>query len=87
MSKLNNADGYAALAICESLLLAMTDLKIMSEQDTRELLMHAAAAHRQASTRGQSAELHRAVAAIIKRIHDGKDVGGGDQDAEAYAGA
>jgi hypothetical protein len=84
---LNDADGQAALAICESLLLALTELKIMSEQDKRELLLDATEAHRQASAHRQNAELHRAVAAIIQRVHAGRNVGGADQDAEAYAGA
>jgi hypothetical protein len=80
VSKLNNADGPAALAMVEPLVLAMTNLKVMSEQDTRELRV---TPQRKASTRRQSAELHRAVAAIIKRIHDRKGVGGGDQLAGA----
>ena len=33
-----DADGTAALGICESLLLALTDRKIISEQNARDLL-------------------------------------------------
>jgi hypothetical protein len=33
-----DADGTAALGICESLLLALTDAKIVTEKDARDLL-------------------------------------------------
>ena len=69
----SNAAGYAALAICESLLLALTDLKIMAEQDARDLLTDAAAAHRQASGNSPTPGLNDAVAAIIERILAGKN--------------
>jgi hypothetical protein len=36
--RFDDADGTAALGICESLLLALTDLKIISEHDARDLL-------------------------------------------------
>ena len=38
--------GMAALGICESLLLALTDLKIISERDARDLLTDVATTHK-----------------------------------------
>lgn len=71
--RLDGAAGHAALAICESLLLALTDLKVMTEQDMRDLLSDAAAAHRQAGAGSQSPETHVAVIAIVERILAGKN--------------
>ena len=65
--------GHAALAICESLLLALTDLKVIAEQDSRGLLTDAAAAHREAATGAQGREMHEAVAAVIEHILAGKN--------------
>ena len=45
-----DAAGLAALAICESLRLALSDLKIMSVKDTGDILADAAAAHRGAGS-------------------------------------
>jgi hypothetical protein len=62
------AAGLAALSICESLLLALSDLKIMGEKDAGGVLEDAAAAHRSAGTSTQDAELHLEVVTIIDRI-------------------
>jgi len=35
-ARFNEADGMAALSICESLLIALTELKVISEQDARD---------------------------------------------------
>jgi hypothetical protein len=66
--QINDVSGCAALAICESLLLALTDLKVIAEHDLRDLLNDAAAAHRAAAADMQSPEMHEAVAAVIERI-------------------
>jgi len=58
----------AALAICEALLLALTDLKLMSVKQVREVLDDAAVVHRNAATTPDDAALRREVAAHIKRI-------------------
>lgn len=63
-----NAPGIAALSICESLLLALSDLKIMGAKEAAGVLHDAAAAHRQASTGSTEAAMHLEVAAIIERI-------------------
>ena len=46
-----DADGMAALGICESMLLALTDLKIISDKDARDLLTDVATTHTEAATK------------------------------------
>jgi hypothetical protein len=70
---LSDAAGNAALAICESLLLALTELKVIGEKDSRDLLVDAASAHREAADGTKTPEMHAAVAAIIERILAGKN--------------
>ena len=72
-SRLNNADGSAALGICESLLLALTDLKIISEEDARDLLTDVSTTHTEAALTSLSPERHQAVVGIVQRILAGKN--------------
>jgi hypothetical protein len=72
-ARFHEADGIAALSICESLLIALTELRIMSAQDARDLLTDVATAHSDAANASQTPDRHRAVAAIVQRILDGKD--------------
>ena len=65
---LNDAEGMAALGICESLLLALVDLKIISEQDACDLLTNVATTHQQAADVSPTPEKHRAVVEIVHRI-------------------
>jgi hypothetical protein len=67
-TRFNDADGTAALGICESLLVALTDLKIISEQDARDLLTDVATTHDEAATASQTPERNRAVIEIVRRI-------------------
>ena len=68
-AKMNGAAaGVAALSICESLLLALSDLKIMGAKDAGGVLEDAAAAHRNSGASAQNAALHLEVVAIIDRI-------------------
>lgn len=67
----NTASGLAALSICESLLLAMGDLKIMGENDAVGVISDAASAHRGAGSTADEKALHIAVAAILDRIISG----------------
>ena len=60
--------GLAALSICESLLLALEESKVLSHRDVRGVLEDAAGAHRQAIGTPEEIEGHRVVAAIIDRI-------------------
>jgi len=69
----DGADGSAALGICESLLLALTELEIISEQEARELLTDVASTHEEAAETASEPEKHNAVAAIVRRILAGKD--------------
>lgn len=65
------ASGIAALSICESLLIALSDLKIMGANEATGVLTDAAAAHRNAGGTGDEAAMHLEVAAIIERIMAG----------------
>ena len=70
---LNAADGMAALGICESLLLALTELKVISEQDARDLLTDVATTHTEAAATSLTQANHRAVSDIVQRILAGKN--------------
>lgn len=67
-----NVEGLAALGICESLLLALTDLNVLSERDVRDLLGDVATMHTEAEGVSQTPGRHKAVIAIIERILGGK---------------
>jgi hypothetical protein len=67
MSPPVDAAGTAALAICESLLLALNDRNILPEQEIVGILKDAMAAHENAPAGDQDA-LHTAVAVLIKGI-------------------
>ena len=69
----NDVEGMAALGICESLLVALTDLKIISDKDARDLLSDVATAHNEAATLSQTPEKHQAVVEIVQRILTGKN--------------
>jgi len=72
MDKLNRpdptAEGIAALSICESLLIALNDLRIIDGTQTRALLEDAATTHRNAIPDAPNPNQHRAVIAVIERI-------------------
>jgi hypothetical protein len=70
---INCNDGTAALGICESLLLALTDLKVISEEDVRGLLTDVATANTEAATSSQGPGQYLAVAEIVRRILAGKN--------------
>lgn len=63
-------EGRAALAICESLLLALSDRRILPESEIQAILVDAAAAHANAPPGDGKEEMHRQVAALIQRIID-----------------
>ena len=64
----NSVAGHAALSICESLIIAMRDLKIISQKDARDVLTDAASANREAGEGSKNPELHKDVAKLIERI-------------------
>ncbi|SDY91821.1 hypothetical protein [Citreimonas salinaria] len=67
MSEHNDIAGTAALAICESLLLALNDHKILPEEEIVGILRDAADAHENAPTSKEDG-LHTAVAQLINGI-------------------
>ena len=71
MTQLNDVSGTAALAICESLLLALNDGKVLPEAEIVGILEDAASAHVNAPQDASGTALHTAVAALIHRILDG----------------
>lgn len=64
----NAASGLAALSICESLMLAMGDLKIIGPDQAVGVIADAASAHRDAGTTPEAVALHAEVTAILDRI-------------------
>lgn len=68
-----DAEGLAALGICESLVLALTELKIISEKDARDLLNDVAVTHADEASTSATPEKHQAVVDIIRRILAGKN--------------
>lgn len=67
MSVPNDIAGTAALAICESLLLALNDHNILPEKEIVGVLKDAASAHENAP-KGPKDALHAEVAALINGI-------------------
>jgi hypothetical protein len=68
MSTQQDVSGVAALAICESLLLALNDHKILPETEILAVLTDAAAGHENAPTDDGKAQLHKAVVELINAI-------------------
>ncbi len=66
--KNSDAAGHAALSICESLLLALVELKVLRESDLRGILEDAAATHRGATGTAKDAAVHRAAAKLIEKL-------------------
>ena len=73
MSSVSGAAGHAALAICESMLLSLTENKIIDEAEAKAILEDAAAAHRNSIpllTDGGGAA-HEQAASLIDEILKG----------------
>lgn len=71
MSLVPDVAGTAALAICESLLLALNDRNILPEHEILSVLKDAAAAHTHDPGDDGLADLHKEVAALINGILEG----------------
>lgn len=71
MQSYSDPAGAAALAICESLLLALNDRNILPEREIMGVLHDAALSHEQAVATGPQADVHREAAKLIHRIIDG----------------
>ncbi len=63
--------GNAALTICESLLLAMSDLNIIPESQIIGILQDAATTHEEAAKNKTDGAMHTAVAVLIRKIISG----------------
>ena len=72
-SRIADAEGLAALGICESLLIALTDLAIISEKGAHDILTDVVSTHNEAAIKSLTPERHRAVVAIIQRILDAEN--------------
>lgn len=68
MSHVPDVAGNAALAICESLLLALNDRNILPEREIVGILKDAAAAHANGAGQDGREEMHEAVATLINGI-------------------
>jgi len=68
MKNVPDVAGAAALAICESLLLALNDRNVLPEKEILGILRDAAAAHANDPGDDGMIELHKAVATLINGI-------------------
>jgi hypothetical protein len=68
MSEHNAEKGIAALSICEALLLALNDAKVLPEQEIVGVLEDAATSHENAGGSKIEIEEHEAVATLINKI-------------------
>lgn len=68
MSSTSGAAGLAALSICETRLLALTDRGRLPGHEAAGILRDAAAPHETTQGAGPEAEMHRAAAALINTI-------------------
>jgi hypothetical protein len=71
MHKPTAAAGLAALAICESILLSLTDNGIIDAAEAKVILEDAATAHRGAVNLVTDDTPHAEAAALIEQIIDG----------------
>ena len=71
MSSVSGAAGHAALAICESMLLSLTENKIIDETEARAILADAAAAHRNSVPLMADGAAHDEAATLIEAILEG----------------
>ena len=68
MSDHSTSSGVAALSICEALLLALNDAKVLPENEIMGVLIDAAATHENAGGSDIDFEEHKAVATLINKI-------------------
>lgn len=67
----SGAAGLAALAICESMLLSLTENKLIDDAEARAILADAAVAHRNSVALGPDGHDHEAAAILIERMLQG----------------
>ena len=71
MTMISGAAGQAALSICESMLLALTEHQIIDAAEARAILKDAAAAHRNAIPLVADGTVHAEAATLIETILKG----------------
>jgi hypothetical protein len=71
MSSVSDAAGHAALAICESMLLSLTDNKVIDEAEAKAILTDAATAHRNSISLSTDGTAHGEAATLIEAILKG----------------
>lgn len=69
--KSGGAEGLAALAVCESLLLALTELKVISRNEVCGLLEDVVNTHEQAAAASEFPERHQAIVESVQSILKG----------------
>jgi hypothetical protein len=68
MTTVSGAAGNAALAICESMLLSLTESKIIGSAEAKAILQDAATAHRNAISLVADGAAHDEAATLIETI-------------------
>ena len=68
MSEHSTGSGVAALSICEALLLALNDAKVLPESEIMGVLKDAATTHENADGSDIEIKEHKEVAQLINRI-------------------
>ena len=71
MSSVSGAAGHAALAICESMLLSLTENKVIDDDEARSILEDAAAAHRNSIPLLADGTAHDEAATLIEALIKG----------------
>ena len=71
MSTVSGAAGHAALAICESMLLSLTENNVIDETEARAILEDAAAAHRNSIPLVIDGAAHEEAASLIETLLKG----------------
>jgi hypothetical protein len=71
MSSISGAAGHAALAICESMLVSLTENKIIDGAEAKAILADAAAAHRHSIPLVTDGAAHDEAAALIEAMLKG----------------
>lgn len=69
----NQASGLAAIALCESLLLALTDNNLLSQEEVGNILDDAEQALRQASQASKDDNTAKSAADVLLRISQGRN--------------
>ena len=71
MSDPKDPAGMAALSICEALLLALQDRKVLPDREIIGILRDAAETHENAGGSESIRHAHAAAAVLINEIHEG----------------